>query len=272
MNLENRLVLITGASSGIGEASARAFARAGARVVLQARSAEKLARIAEQINAAGGRAHAVAVDVSNSAAVQDAARRVTDEYGVPDVIVNNAGVGRWLFVDETPFEEIQEMIGAPYLAAFYTTRVYLPAMLKRGTGTILNVNSPVCFMPWPGCTGYAGSRGALMVFTQALQTDLHGSGLTVCHFVPGKVTSDYFAHNPGAEERIPSFTKFIPTCTPDQVAERMVRAVTAEKTEVIFPFLLKASVLFNRWFPTAVGSILRATGAQRATSKPTLMD
>jgi len=263
MNLKDRLILITGASSGIGEASARSLARAGARVVLQARSADKLHQLAEQINGAGGKAYAVPVDVSDAGAVQEAARRVTDQYGVPDVIVNNAGAGRWLFVDETPYEEIASMTAVPYLAAFYTTRAYVPAMLKRGSGLVLNVNSPVCFMPWPGCTGYAAARGALMVFTYALQADLHGSGVKVCHFVPGKVTSEYFANNPGAEERIPTFTKFIRTCTPEEVAERMVRAVTDEKAEVIFPLMLRASVLFNRFFPGLVGSLLRATGAKR---------
>jgi len=264
MNQSKRLILITGASSGIGAASARALARDGARVVLQARSADKLHELAQQINAAGGQAHASPGDGADPGAVEEAARQVVDRHGIPGVIVNNAGAGRWLFVQETPLREAEQMIGAPYLAAFYTTRAYLPGMLERGSGLILNVNSPVCFMPWPGCTGYAAARGALMVFTYALQADLHGSGLEVCHFVPGKVTSEYFANNPGAEERIPTLTKFIRSCTPEEVAERMVRSIAAPKPEVIFPFMLKASVRFSRLFPRLMSSLLRATGTKRA--------
>jgi short-subunit dehydrogenase len=264
MNPKGRLILVTGASTGIGAAGAKALARAGARVVLQARSADRLGEVADQINAAGGQAFPVPVDVSDAHAVHEAARSVIDLFGTPDVIVNNAGAGRWLFVDETPLGEVEQMIAVPYLAAFNTTRAFLPAMLKRGSGLIVNVNSPVCFMPWPGCTGYAAARGALMVFTYALQSDLHGSGVEVCHFVPGKVTSEYFAHNPGAEERIPKFTKFIPTCAPEEVAERLVRAVTTERREVIFPAMLKASVLINRLFPRLVATLLRTTGARRA--------
>lgn len=263
MNPRDRLILITGASTGIGAAGARALARAGARVVLQARSTDKLAEVAEQINAAGGLAFAVPVDVSDARAVDEAARSVMARHGVPDAIVNNAGAGRWLFVDETPSGEAEQMIAVPYLAAFNTTRAFLPSMLQRGSGLIVNVNSPVCFMPWPGCTGYAAARGALMVFSYALQSDLHGSGVKVCHFVPGKVTSEYFAHNPGAEERIPTFTKFIRSCTPEEVADRLLRAVTTESREVVFPAMLKASVLVNRLFPGIVATLLRTTGARR---------
>lgn len=263
MELQGKKVLITGASSGIGARAAYRFAEAGAEVILQARSEEALQAMAKEIDAAGGKAHVYPADVSSHEAVRAVAERIKAEVGLPDVLINNAGIGRWLYVEETPWEELQQMIAVPYMAAFYTTKAYMPEMLERKSGLILNVNSPVCFMPWAGASGYAAARGALMTFTYALQSDLYGTGLKVCHFVPGKVSSTYFENNPGSEERVPAISKYFKTYTPDEVAIRMVKAVKKERREDIFPFLLKLNVLFGRWFPGLVQWVIRKTGHQR---------
>ena len=130
MEWSGKRVLITGASSGIGAATAEAAAKRGAEVALVARSADKLEAVAHQIRQTGGVVTTHAFDVSDPEQVG----RLATEVPIPDVLFNNAGAGRWKPLVETDPAEAAGMIGAPYLAAFYTTRAFLPAMLARRSG------------------------------------------------------------------------------------------------------------------------------------------
>ncbi|HSB37068.1 MAG TPA: SDR family oxidoreductase, partial [Thermoanaerobaculia bacterium] len=168
MDLRGRLAVVTGASSGIGAATARLLAREGARVVLVARTGGALEKISGEIRAAGGEATAVAADLGDAVAATGACERILREAGVPDLLVNNAGAGRWLFTEETPPGEAVAMMAAPYFAAFFATQTFLPGMLARGSGRIVNVNSPAAKLTWPGAAGYASARWALRGFTEAL--------------------------------------------------------------------------------------------------------
>ena len=151
---------MTGASSGIGAATARAVARKGATAVLLARTQAKLEAVAAEITAEGGRAHAYAVDCADREAVAAVAPRIEADIGIPDVIVNNAGAGRHLFFEETDPRELEEMMDAPFFAAVYMTRAFLPAMIERGSGYIVMVNAPIAFVPWQGAAGYGRPVGA----------------------------------------------------------------------------------------------------------------
>ena len=267
MILKGRLAVVTGASSGIGAATARLLAREGARVVLVARSREALDTVGAEIGAAGGKAYAVAADLGVPGAVALLERDVLGVHGAPDLLVNNAGAGRWLFTDETAPEEAVAMMGAPYFAAFFATRAFLPKMLERGSGLIVNVNSPVALMPWPGAAAYAAARWALRGFTEALRQDLSGTGVGVMHFVPGKTASAYFEHNPGSEERIPLVSKVIPTLTPEQAASALVGGVLRDAREVVVPFMLRLFWIFERPFPGLTRWLLRATGVKHARAR-----
>ena len=130
MRVEGANVLITGASSGIGAAIAREMAARGARVTLVARRLEALEKLELEIAAAGGTAKVEPADLSKVEDVEALAARVLDNGGPPDVLVNNAGAGRWLAVDETPAGEAAQMITLPYLAAFELTRALAPATSK----------------------------------------------------------------------------------------------------------------------------------------------
>jgi short-subunit dehydrogenase len=267
MELKGRLAVVTGASTGIGAATARLLAREGARVVLVARTREALETVAVEIRAAGGEAHAVAADLGQPGAVALLEREVLDVHGAPDLLVNNAGAGRWLFTDETSPEEAVAMMAVPYFAAFFATRSFLPKMLERGSGLIVNVNSPVALMPWPGATGYAAARWALRGLTESLRQDLAGTGVGVMHFVPGKTSSDYFAHNPGSEERIPLVSKVIPTLTPEEAAAALVGGVLRDAREVVVPFMLRLFWIFERPFPGLTRWLLRATGVKHPATR-----
>ena len=151
-------MLVTGASSGIGAATARAVSTAGGRPVLLARSAGKLDALVAQL---GSSARAYVVDCADREAVAALAPQITADVGTPDAVVNNAGSGRWLFFDETEPEELEEMMGAPFFAAMYVTRAFLPAMIARGSGLIVSINAPIAYVPWQSATGYGLSRWAL---------------------------------------------------------------------------------------------------------------
>jgi len=260
MRIAGSTVLITGASSGIGAATARAVARAGGRPVLLARSAGTLHELATEL---GGGVRAYAVDCADRDAVARVAPLIADEVGTPDVVVNNAGAGRWLYLEETEPEELEAMIGAPYLAAAFVTRAFLPAMIERGSGLIVNVNSPVAFVPWPGAVGYGAARWALRGLDELLRMDLAGTGIHVSQVVPGPVSSDYILHNPGVAESFPGIAKLIPTLTPDQVAKTIVRAIERERRLVFTPFVLRALLSFDRMVPRLVPWFTRRTGRKR---------
>lgn len=267
MELKGRLAVVTGASGGIGAATARLLAKQGARVVLVARSREALEALADGIRADGGEAHAVVADLGLPESVALLTREVLSAMGVPDLLVNNAGAGRWLFTDETPPEEAVAMMEAPYFAAFFATRAFLPGMLERGSGLIVNVNSPMALMPWPGATGYGAARWALRGFTEALRQDLAGTGVAVMHFVPGKTSSAYFEHNPGSEERIPLVSKLIPTLTPEAAAAALVGGVERDARDVVVPFMLRLFRIFERPFPGMTRWLLRATGVKHPRAR-----
>jgi short-subunit dehydrogenase len=262
MKIQGSTILITGASSGIGAATAKAMARAGGRVLLLARTQTALEKVAAEIVAAGGEAKVYPIDLTDAPKVEQVAKQILAEVGTPDLILNNAGAGRWLFVEETSSAEALQMMNAPYFAAFYITRAFLPEMLRRGTGHIVTINSPVSRFAWPGATGYAAARWALRGFTEALRADLRGTGLRVTMVTPGLVDSPYFDHNPGAHERLPKIARLIPTLTPDQVAAGIIQAVKWNQRERVMPFMLWLFYVMHAVAPRIVEWFVTITGWQ----------
>jgi short-subunit dehydrogenase len=264
MELRDRTALITGGSSGIGAATARAMCRRGAQVLLVARSTDKLEALVGEL---GDGAAAYPCDASDYRAVAVMAERVQAEHGVPDVIVNSAGAGRWLSIEDTDPDEFLEMAAVPYFAAFFITRAFVEGMLARGSGWVVNVDSPASQIPWPGAVGYISARGAMRGFDAGLRADLRHSGIGVTHMVPAKVSSEYFRHNPGSEERIPTIARLVPTLTPEQAAEAICRAVERGRRELIVPSMLRAFYLSARLMPRLTEWLAWRTGARRKASR-----
>lgn len=257
MEIKGKLAVVTGASRGIGASTAVLLAEAGARVVLVARSEADLGQVVAQITASGGKAYAFAADLSDGAATSAVAQAILQAHGAPDLLVNNAGAGRWLFAEETLEGEEDGMIALPYLAAFRLCRAFLPGMLARRSGMILNVNSPVSVMAWSGATGYAASRWALRGLSEALKADLQGTGLRVCEVVLGETSSNYFEANPGAHARLPAIAKLLPVLTPAQAAAHIVKAVRQNRKTYTAPFLLALTRFFLWLTPGLVKAIVR---------------
>ncbi len=266
MRVNGSLVVVTGASSGIGAATALALARRRARaVVLIARTKEALDRVAVEVRALGAEAFPRPADLTDARAVDRLKLAIESSLGPPDILVNNAGAGRFLFVEETPPEEAVQMMAVPYFAAFYATRAFLPGMILRGSGHIVNVTSPAAYAPWPGATGYSAARWAMRGFTEALRADLRGTGVGVTLFTPGKVSSPYFDHNPGAEGRIPRITRLYRTLTPEEAAEALVSGIERGARSVVTPALLRLTFSLHRLLPGAASYLVARTGAKRAS-------
>jgi len=264
MIVKDRLVLVTGASSGIGAATAKAMARAGGRVALIARSKELLDRVAAEIVSAGGDARVYPVDLADAEAVSAVAKRITEEMGTPDIIVNNAGSGKWLFVDETTPAQAAQMMAVPYFAAFNVTHAFLPAILKRNSGHFVFISSVGSRFVWPGATAYIAARWAMRGFSEALRADLNGTGIGVTLYESGVVTSDYWKNNPGSRERVPKMGKLVPEVTPEQAADAIVDGVLRDRRHVVVPFMMKLTCWNHALFPWAVQWLMTRTGYRRS--------
>jgi short-subunit dehydrogenase len=252
------LVLVTGASSGIGAATARRFGASGARVLLLARNKERLGDVANAIRNAGGSATPYAIDLADAAAIAELSARVEREAGTPDVLINNAGAGRWLPVAETSAEEVLAMTAVPYLAAFNVTRAFLPKMLVRRSGAIACVTSPASYLVWPSAGAYTAARHALLGFTESLRADLKGTGISVTLVVLGVVESSYWEHNPGSRERVPAMNPMIARpLTTDEAAEAIFSGVEGGKRVVVKPAIFRALFLLDAVAPRLVATQLR---------------
>ena len=236
---EKPVAVVTGASSGIGAATARLLAANGWRVVLVARRAERLEELAGEIRADDGEALAEALDAADGPAVEAMADRVRTAWGPPSLAINSAGAGVWRFLEETAPEQIVEMMGAPYLAAANVSRAFMADMLAAGRGGLIHVGSPASLLPWPGATAYTASRWALRGLHEALVMDLAGTGVTSSLVYFGEVSSEYFEANPGSRQYLPGIGAWIPLSTPERCAEVVFEVVRRPRRVVLHPFALR---------------------------------
>lgn len=266
--MASKLVLVTGASSGIGEATAKHYGAAGAHVVLLARNAERLYGVAHAIREAGGTATAFPLDLQGADATKETAARIGSDIGTPDLLINNAGAGRWLPLTETSPEEARAMIDVPYLAAFNLTHAFAPAMIARGSGGLVFVTSPASYLAWPNASAYIAARRALAGFAEALRSELKGSGVSVTLVVLGNVATPYWEHNPDSLENVPKTDpRLLPTLSPEQAAEAIFEGAARKKALVVKPGLYRALFAMNALFPKTVASQLRKASKKARAAK-----
>jgi 3-hydroxy acid dehydrogenase / malonic semialdehyde reductase len=190
---DSRTVLITGASSGIGEACARRFAAEGARLVLWARRTDRLAQLGDEIEAAHGRRAVIAaVDVRDRAAVNDAIAALVDAGTVADVLVNNAGLaaGLDLFQESDP-ADWDRMIDTNVKGLLNVTRAVMPLMIERGRGHIINIGSTAGHLTYPRGNVYAATKAAVRALTEGISLDAVGTPLRVSSVDPGLAETEF---------------------------------------------------------------------------------
>ena len=226
MAIADKIIVITGASSGIGEAGARRLAEQGARVCLVARRKDELERVADDIRAAGGQAWAYPTDLTDEAAVAQCAERILAEHGHVDVLINNAGrsIRRPIREALDRLHDYRRTMEINYFAAVQLTLAFLPGMLERDSGQIVNVSSFATLAPVPRFSAYVGSKAALEGFSQSLAAELADTGIAVTVICYPLVRTPMTAPTKMYEK--------IPMMSPDEAAQWMVDAVAKRPARI----------------------------------------
>ncbi len=185
--LQGRIALVTGASQGIGRACALELARAGATVALAARSADKLAALADEIAAAGGQAAVFTLDVASEESLKSGAKSVLERYGKVEILVNNAGITRDGLMMRMKRADWDDVLGTNLTGAFLLTQALLPAMLKNRWGRIINITSVVGRTGQAGQVNYAASKAGLIGFTRSIAREVASRGITANAVAPGYI-------------------------------------------------------------------------------------
>jgi 3-hydroxy acid dehydrogenase / malonic semialdehyde reductase len=220
--LKGRWVLVTGASSGIGESCARIFAHRGARLVLLARRMERLQALADDLEFRHGhRPRTVQMDVRDRSAVDTLAQELVDEGRIPHVLVNNAGLSRGLApLHEGDVRDWEEMIDTNVKGLLYMTRAILPHMVRRNDGHVINVGSTAGHLVYPGGNVYNATKFAVRALTEGINLDLVGTRVRVSSVDPGLVETEFSqVRFRGDRERARKVYEGCTPLTPDDVAE-----------------------------------------------------
>ena len=231
MDLNGKVVLLTGASDGIGAASARSFHRRGARLVLVARSSDKLARVAAE---AGG-AEAIVGDITNPGVQRRAVDAALGRFGRVDVLVNNAGVGMYIPAYQADMAQVRGMYELNVFAVLEMVQLVVPHMRSAGGGMIVNVSSIAGKVPLPWFTNYTATKFALCATTDTLRIELAPFNIRCVTVCPGYVKTGFQDHSLAGRppDRLWTMKKF--AITAEQCAEALVRGVEREKRTVNTP-------------------------------------
>lgn len=263
-----QLVLVTGAGSGIGRATAYAFAEAGARVVAVDRDAESAGRTAEMSRLIGApEAWAETVDVSDEQAMEKLAARVAAEYGVVDVLVNNAGIGlSGSFFDTTP-EDWKKVLDVNLWGVIHGCRLFGKQMAERGQGGhIVNTASAAAFQPSKALPAYSTSKAAVLMLSECLRAELAGQGIGVTAICPGLVNTNitstaHFAGVDAEEEKRRQKRSArlygLRNYPPEKVADAILRAVVRGEAVVPVTPEARGAYLMSRFTPRALRRIAR---------------
>ncbi len=257
--LENKVILITGASSGFGEEAAWLFAKEGCKVVLAARRIDRLQNLASKIQDTGGEAIAIPVDIVNPADVDNMVKSTLDLYGHIDILFNNAGIGRvdW-FENHTLERDINMLVQVNLTALMQVTRVVLPHMLKRGEGHIINMVSVAGLIASPLITSYAASKHGARAFTDALRREVVPLGIKVSGIYPGPAKTEFGQHV-GKNKAYKSVKKiFSLHMTSEYVARRVLDVAKRPRRSLIIPWWFRIVTTFDMLFPVVVDWITYA--------------
>jgi len=252
MRIDGKVVLITGASEGIGAACAAAFGKRGARLSLVARSEEKLRR------AGGPDAQVTAGDITLPEVREAAVRATLDRFGVVDILINNAGMGLYAPSWKTPPAEARALFDLNFFAPLALVQLVAPAMRERRSGLIVNISSVAGRVTLPWFTLYSASKYALCALTDGLRMELKRDGVETMTVCPGYVRTGFQEHalGGGPPPRIARGKQF--AITPAQCAERIVRGVERGARTVMAPRANWLLVLAERLFPSQVDAQLAA--------------
>lgn len=253
-SIQDQIVLITGASSGIGAACAHAFAQSGAKLILAARRRDRLEKLAAELEQTfGTQTHLLELDVCDRSQVESCLASLPEAWASVDILVNNAGLSRGLDkLHEGSIQDWEEMIDTNVKGLLYVTRQLVPGMVSRGRGQVINMGSIAGHQTYPGGNVYCATKAAVRVLSEGLKLDLLGTPVRVCLIDPGMVETDFSqVRFRGDGDRAAKVYANVTPLTPEDIADIVVFCATRPlhvniSDVVIFPTDQASATLVNR--------------------------
>jgi len=254
--LLGKTVLITGAASGIGRLMALKIAQRGARLVLWDVNVQRLDELHAELATQGVAAHTHTCDLADRDAIRTSAERVLHDCGGVDVLINNAGIVNGKSLLDSSDDEIERTFRINTLALFSTTRAFLPGMLARGAGHVVNIASAAGLAGVPRLADYSASKFAVVGFDESLRLELEqlGSQVITTLVCPSFIDTGMFR---GAKTR---FSWLMPILAPDDAAERIVRAIEADRRRLLMPRFVLAALVVRALPPRAFDALMAFFG------------
>jgi len=263
MDFKDKVVVITGASSGIGKASVIKFANKGAKVVLVSRRKEKLLEVVKEISKFNVETLVCECDVSKKSQVQTMSEKVLEKFGRIDILVNNAGFAIFGSVSDLSVDEIESIMQTNYFGMVYCIKNFLPIMLEQKFGHIVNVASVAASFGLPGMAAYCASKFAMLGFSEGLQHELKNTGVKVTVVSPIMVRTNFFDH-----QSFEKMTKYAPkSLSSETVAKAILSAANSSRLEIIVPSFVRGAVWAKHTFPYLINPILGSSFRKQLESK-----
>lgn len=248
--MKDKVVLITGGTSGIGKACAFAFGKAGAKVAVSGRNQQNLDETARELTAAGIQALAVHADVSSEADCQRMVQETVDRFGRLDVLINNAGISMRALFQDLDLDVIRKVMDINFWGTVYSTKFALPYILET-KGSVIGISSIAGYRGLPARTGYSASKFAMHGFLETLRTELLHKGVHVLIACPGFTASNIrnTALAANGQQQGESPREEGNMMTAEEVAERILKATQQRKRDLVMTFQGKLTVFLNKWLP-----------------------
>ena len=254
MSFKDKIVVITGASSGIGKAAAIEFAKRGAKLAIIARRKEKLEELQKLLAQFSTEVLVCPCDVSDKESVKKMSDIVLEKFGKIDILINNAGFAIYDTIANLTIEQIESQMQTNYFGMIYCTKNFLPILQKQNSGHIVNVASVAASFGLPGIAPYCASKFAMLGFSEGLKHELRGTNIGVTVVSPIMVRTNFFDH-----ESFAKMPKYSPTSLdPKTVANAIIRASESSRLEIIVPGMVRIGVWLKHTIPFVINPIMGA--------------
>jgi short-subunit dehydrogenase len=243
--VSQRVAIVTGASSGIGMATAEQLAQRGFAVVIAARRQDRLAALAERVSAAGGTPLAVTIDVTDAHDRESLIAQTQERFGRIDLLINNAGRGYVTSTADMSAGDIRAIFELNVVAPMLLTQLALPE-LRRNRGMVVNVASIAGRIAVPPLNIYNASKFALIGWSEAMRRELRAQGIRICIVDPGPIATEFDIASIGSQA---DATKAPTGLSADVVARRIVRLIAHPRREIVIPRIYRLAIILNQWLP-----------------------
>ena len=253
MKFKDQIIAITGASSGIGMQAAIDFSNNGAKtIILISRNITKLNKVKEKINP-DCNVEIYPCDVSNKKMVTDMSNNILEKIGIVNILVNNAGIGIYGRVIDQTIEDIEKVTSTNYLGMIYCTKMFLPSMIKKNQGHIVNVASLAASFGIPYMAAYCGSKFAMLGFSESLHHELKNTNVGITVVSPIAVRTNFF-ENESFKGKMPHKLGYI--LEAKTVSNAILKAAYSKRLEIVVPFFVRSAVWLKHTFPYLINPIV----------------